>query len=301
MHLPALLLQNADGSDRVLRNFEFLGAAIGDDVFVHAHTTQRAGKTEELLDAIAELADVQVKASSAAVEALQALQAALPADHNLTIDKAALWSEAGLGARAFLNAVPSGPTRMEPAVFAAELRTRDLFFSWADRAGLRPEKETLAKAARGTGAAAAAYARHKETHLNTARTCENQGVVFVPMVVEATGAWDKGAAIVIKHVARAAAARMGLDPVQTHACFLQELCVVVRSWRARAALRRRCETATLAESGLPRGIWVWRVWDRMGTYRCWSFSCWSAAALGPCLVSRCFDEGGGAEPCFASL
>ena len=190
MHLPALLLQNADGSDRVLRNFEFLGAAIGDDVFVHAHTTQRAGKTEELLDAIAELADVQVglrllracagfarmvhsmrcnppvaqhsalilfdglvrrsfggltgihvnaeqwkqaarglahaglglrscsthaasaylaslgsslqdcteldasfsaaevKASSAAVEALQALQAALPADHNLTIDKA---------------------------------------------------------------------------------------------------------------------------------------------------------------------------------------------------------------------
>ena len=95
--------------------------------------------------------------------------------------QAALWSEAGLGARAFLNAVPSGPTRMEPAVFAAELRTRlgvpeatddcwcprcdgvldttlecvwrggertqrhnavrDLFFSWADRAGLRPEKE----------------------------------------------------------------------------------------------------------------------------------------------------------------
>ena len=165
-------------------------------------------------------------------------------------EKAALRSEAGIGARAFLAAPPSGRTRMEPASFAAELRLRlgvpdaaedcwcprcdavldrfgrgertqrhnairDLFCTWLEKAGLHPEKErpglllpqspddthsnrrrpadiyvpalagspaaldfavtapqrreTLAAAGLQTGAAAAAYARHKEQHLNTAR------------------------------------------------------------------------------------------------------------------------------------
>ena len=39
-------------------------------------------------------------------------------------ERASLWSETGLGARAFLAAVPSGPTRMEKATFVAELRVR---------------------------------------------------------------------------------------------------------------------------------------------------------------------------------
>ena len=34
------------------------------------------------------------------------------------------WSETGPGARAFLVAVPSGPTRMEKVTFVAELRVR---------------------------------------------------------------------------------------------------------------------------------------------------------------------------------
>jgi hypothetical protein len=94
-----------------------------------------------------------------------------------------------------------------------------------------------------TGAAAAAYARHKESFLNTAQTCEDAGVVFVPMVVESTGEWDSGAAIVLKHIARAVAARQGEEPGPLHAALLQELCVTVRSYRARAALRRRSELA----------------------------------------------------------
>ena len=36
-HLPASLLTAADGSSRVLRNFEFLGAAIGRPAFLEAH------------------------------------------------------------------------------------------------------------------------------------------------------------------------------------------------------------------------------------------------------------------------
>ena len=89
-------------------------------------------------------------------------------------------------------------------------------------------RETLAAAGLQTGAAAAAYARHKEQHLNTARACEAHGVVFVPMVLESTGTWDSGAAIVIKHVARAVAARGGEEPQHLHAALLQELCVVAR-------------------------------------------------------------------------
>ena len=91
------------------------------------------------------------------------------------------------------------------------------------------------------GAAAAAYARHKQNHQQTALACGAQGVAFVPMVAEATvtGTWDSSAAAVIKHVARAVAARAGEEPSPLHSLLLQELCMAVRSHRARAALRRR--------------------------------------------------------------
>ncbi|CAE7225374.1 unnamed protein product [Symbiodinium natans] len=460
---PAALLLHADGSGRVLRNFEFLGAAIGDDDFIQTHTLARAEKAGELLEALAELEDPQVglrllracagfcrmvhsmrcnppAAQAAALahfdglvrrclggltgihvtaeqwlqasrglahaglglrscsahapaaylasvgaslehcsdldpnfskEAVQTsnhvvgafhlfqnavgsrvatLAAALQSkqrdlsqlldstcfaaqlEHSSHVARAALHSEAGLGARAFLNAMPSGRTRMEPAAFIAELRirlgvpeatddcwcprcdgvldcwgyhagmcvaggertlrhnaVRDLVCSWAERAGLRPEKErpnlllptcpedtqtgrrrpadvflpalagspaaldfavtapqrqeTLALAGRETGAAAAAYARHKEAHLGTAQACEGQGVVFVPMVVESTGTWDKGAGIVLQHIARAVAARTGEEPQRAHSALMQELCVLIRAYRARAALRRRAEAA----------------------------------------------------------
>ena len=98
--------------------------------------------------------------------------------------RATLLSEASVGGRAFLNAVPHGRTRMEPASFVSELRARlqvpdadvdtwcplcdsvldqyshhasmcmaggertqrhhavsDLVYAWAQRGGLRPERE----------------------------------------------------------------------------------------------------------------------------------------------------------------
>ena len=88
---------------------------------------------------------------------------------------------------------------------------------------------------------AAAHARQKESHLGTAQACALQGVAFVPMVVETTGHWDVGAARVLRHIANAVAARTGEMAELVHNTMLQELCVVVRSFRARAALRRRCE------------------------------------------------------------
>ena len=236
--------------------------------------------------------------------------------------RAILFSEAGAGARAFLAAWQNHQPFLElncafewaflkllwcprcdgvldcqghhsaVCVAGGERRqrhnaVRDLVHSWAERAGLRPEKErpglllpqspddvqaarrrpadvylpalggspaaldfavtapqrqeTLSIAGRATGAAAASYARHKEAHLDTAKCCESQGIVFVPMVVETTGTWDKGAAVVLNHIARAVAARTGEDAGAAQTALMQELSVVVRTWRARAALRRRCE------------------------------------------------------------
>ena len=245
-------------------------------------------------------------------------------------EAAVLRSEAGVGARAFLAAVPSGKTTMEPAVFVQELRfrlgmpdasedtwcpkcdavldklshhaavcvaggertlrhnaVRDVVFDWAVRAGLAPEKEragllpphasedassarrrpadvylpswagspaaldfavtapqrqeTLAQAGKEAGAAAADYARHKEAHLGTAAACAAQGITFRPMVVETTGHWERQASALLKQLAGAVATRSGEDAAPVHASLLQELSVVVRSFRARAALRRRCE------------------------------------------------------------
>ena len=129
---------------------------------------------------------------------------------------------------------------------------RDLVCTWADRAGLQPEKErpglllpqrpedtgvarrrpadifapclsgkptafdfavtgfqrqaSLADAGRHGGAAAAAYSAVKIAHLDTALCCQQQGLAFVPLVAETTGAWDPAAAKVLQTIARAVAA-----------------------------------------------------------------------------------------------
>ena len=249
--------------------------------------------------------------------------------HSAITGRATLLSEASVGGRAFLNAVPSGRTQMEPAAFLSELRVRlqvpdaasdtwcpllcdavldhnshhagmcvaggertqrhhaesDLVHTWCQRAGLRPEREklglllptgpedmnnsqarrpadvylpafagsptafdfaitapqrqeTLAQASVRTAAAAEAYARHKELHLHTAQACEQQGVKFVPLLAECTGTWDPSALKVLKHVAHAAAAKTGEEPAVCYNQLLQELGTTIRSFRARAALRR---------------------------------------------------------------
>ena len=105
-------------------------------------------------------------------------------------------------------------------------------------------QETLASASQIEGAAAAAYAHHKETYLATAQTCERQGILFLPMVVETTGNWDARAYKALRHIAQGVASRTGTDHATTLSTLLQEAKVVVRGFRARAALRRRAELAS---------------------------------------------------------
>ena len=107
-------------------------------------------------------------------------------------------------------------------------------------------QESLTQASREALAAAKGYAHHKSAYLDTARLCEVQGVKFVPVVAEATGAWEPAASKVLLQLSRAAAARIGADAALLHADLLQELCVAIRSHRARAILRRRAELAAEA-------------------------------------------------------
>ena len=245
------------------------------------------------------------------------------------VARAGLLSEAEARGRAFLTALPSGLTRMEPAHFVSELRARlavpdagqdvwcprcdavldrhsvhasmcmaggertqrhnalrDLICSWAERAGLQPEKEraglllpqspddsrsarrrpadlylpafhgrptafdfavtapqrldALLEAGRGGGSAASAYAEVKRRHLDTATVCEQHGVAFLPLVAETTGAWAPEAAKILHQLSRAVALRHG--PLGG-ASLLEQTSVLLRTWRARATLRRRAELA----------------------------------------------------------
>ena len=59
-HFPDSLLRTPAGDSRLLRDFEFLGAAIGEPSFIAAHTAARAAAAGKLLDAIGEFEDSQV-------------------------------------------------------------------------------------------------------------------------------------------------------------------------------------------------------------------------------------------------
>ena len=451
--LPPALVHSADGSSRILTDFEFLGAAIGRPAHLQAHAAARVAGAQQLLEAVGALPDPQValrllRASAGYARLVHTMRCCPPAGHaaalqafdelvqesfsalsglhlepeqwqqaargfaqaglglrstqahapaaylasvgsssqhcqeldagywvghsgdvaaalselnahlspacHLTsagalalsqrelsqridaaswgsqldtatpVDKATLLSEATPGARAFLTCVPSGRTKMEPAVFNAELRARlrvpesgadtwcpkcdaildtyghhagmcmagggrvlrhnalrDLVFSWCERGCLRPEREKVGlllpqrpddvRSARrrpadvflpaflgrptaidfaitapqrldvlgsqGGASAASVYTDHKKRHLDTAAACAAQHVEFLPLVAETTGAWAPEAAKALDHISRAAGASHG-------STLLQEACVLIRTWRARAALRRRAELET---------------------------------------------------------
>ena len=111
---------------------------------------------------------------------------------------------------------------------------RNVLYTWADRAGLQPERERGGLLLPQRPDELASYARLKAAHMDTAGACARQGVKFLPMVLESTGAWDPAAARVLWELARAAAAREGAQ-------LLQDLCATVRTHQARAVLRRRSD------------------------------------------------------------
>ncbi|CAK9052503.1 Uncharacterized protein SCF082_LOCUS28710, partial [Durusdinium trenchii] len=99
--------------------------------------------------------------------------------------------------------------------------------------------ESLSEAGSVATAAAAAYAQTKAAHLGAAAECARQGITFRPLVLETTGAWEAEAASLLRRISGAVALRTGQDVSQLHSRLLQEMCVIARTHRARAVLRRR--------------------------------------------------------------
>ena len=176
--------------------------------------------------------------------------------HNALRDLLACWAD-----RAGLQAEVEKPGLLLPQrpdeARLAQRRPADLFLpslsggpAALDLAVTAPQRqESLAQAGQQALSAASQYAVVKAAHLNTSQVCAAQGVRFVPLVVESTGAWEPNASKTLQLFSRAAAARTGADAGLLHANLLQELSVLLRSHHARAALRRRAEAS--AQAGGP--------------------------------------------------
>jgi hypothetical protein len=111
-------------------------------------------------------------------------------------------------------------------------------------------QDIMIQAAERAGAAATAYETHKRNHLNTDVECTRQGVTFIPMVAESSGGWGPEGLKTLRQLAKTAAANSGRSDDVTMGQLLQRLCVVIRSAKARAILRRAGHSQDLAASAV---------------------------------------------------
>ena len=99
-------------------------------------------------------------------------------------------------------------------------------------------QETLSEASLVAGAAAEHYEAHKRSYLNTGAECTQQGVAFIPMVAESSGGWGSVGLRALRKLAKAGSQRAARDDEAVLGPLLERLCVVIRSAKARAVLRR---------------------------------------------------------------
>ena len=113
-----------------------------------------------------------------------------------------------------------------------------------DLAITSPQRQAALLLASGeAGAAAGLYETHKKVFLDTEDQCEQQGISFLPMVAESSGGWGPSGVIVLKTLAKKAAARDG-SPASVHMShYLEGLSVAIRRAAARAVLRRTAVVA----------------------------------------------------------
>ena len=94
-------------------------------------------------------------------------------------------------------------------------------------------------AAMDGGCTAMAYCDRKRMYLNTAAHCADEGILFVPMVVEASGgAWCTDARRVWRDIAAAAARLTGERAAVLTERFEQSLSITLHRANARAIIRR---------------------------------------------------------------
>ena len=101
-------------------------------------------------------------------------------------------------------------------------------------------QDILAQAASETGAAAVDYESRKRQYLDTEEECQQQGILFVPLVAESSGGWGPTALATFRRLAKRAGERGGLSATTKAVLpsFLERVCIAIRSAKARAVLRR---------------------------------------------------------------
>ena len=97
----------------------------------------------------------------------------------------------------------------------------------------------MTEQARKGGSAAEAYEELKRSHLNTAQQCAEDGLNFIPMVIEAhSGAWGECALKCLKEMAKRGSSLCGDDVNAVLERSLQQMSITIHKENARAVLRR---------------------------------------------------------------
>ena len=131
-------------------------------------------------------------------------------------------------------------------------RPADVYLpSWAggtpaalDFACTSPQRQdALERTAQGGASAAEAYTAFKKQFLDTAEQCSRQGIQFLPMVFEPSGAWAPESLHTLREIARISSLRSGTEESLMLGALLQRLSVVIRTAGARAVLRRQALAA----------------------------------------------------------
>jgi hypothetical protein len=85
---------------------------------------------------------------------------------------------------------------------------------------------------------AGAYADRKRRYDRTAERCKEEGIEFVPMVVEAQGGLEKTTAATIHRITAAVAGAEGKEHAEVKAEMLRRISFELVRWAARAVIRR---------------------------------------------------------------
>lgn len=110
-------------------------------------------------------------------------------------------------------------------------------WDFAATSGMRAD--LLASSAASTSAATERYEEFKRKHLDTARSCAEQGIIFIPIVVESHGGgWGLEARRAFAILAKRAADASGEDAAALADQHAQRLSVSLQRENARAVLRR---------------------------------------------------------------
>ena len=100
-------------------------------------------------------------------------------------------------------------------------------------------RDMLPKSAEDGTAAAKHYENFKRSYLDTEHSCKEEGITFIPLIIEADGGgWGPAATAVWSHIAKYKATLSGETVSTTATLMLQSLALILHRENARAILRR---------------------------------------------------------------